>query len=259
MDELLTKIRQLNDILKDSATNPISFNDLTKKLSDILVANTYIVENDGSILAYGISYKYDCDINSEELKNALFPKDFAQKLQSVNDTVSNEYDQRPVCTFGDKAPCIYTDRYLTMIPIVGLGRRLGTFILAKYGGKFNNNDIILCEYASAIVVMELLKYINEEKRKNKEDITAAKMALSTLSFSELEAVKMIFKEIKNEGLIVASKIANDAKITRSVVSNALRKLESAGIIETRSLGMKGTRIKITNTELKAQLNQEMAK
>lgn len=259
MDDLLIKIRQLNNILKDSATKPISFTELTKQLSDLLGANTYIVENDGSILAYGISYKFNCDINYNECKNALFPKDFAEKLLSNNDTVSNEYDQAPVCTFGDKGPCIYTDRYLTMIPIVGLGRRLGTFILAKYGGKFNNDDLILCEYASAIVVMELLRYITEEKRKNQEDTTAAQMALSTLSFSELEAVKMIFKEIKYEGLVVASKIANDAQITRSVVSNALRKLESAGTIETRSLGMKGTHIKITNNELRALLNAQMTK
>ena len=88
-----------------------------------------------------------------------------------------------------------------------------------------------------------------------KNIAAAKMALSTLSYSEVEAVKMIFKEVENEGLVVASKIATEAQITRSVVSNALRKLESAGIIETRSLGMKGTFIKIVNQELRAQLNK----
>lgn len=35
-------------------------------------------------------------------------------------------------------------------------------------------------------------------------------------------------------------------ITRSVIVNALRKLESAGVIESRSLGMKGTYIKVLN-------------
>ena len=33
-------------------------------------------------------------------------------------------------------------------------------------------------------------------------------------------------------------------VTRSVIVNAFRKLESAGIIESRSLGMKGTFIKV---------------
>ena len=35
-------------------------------------------------------------------------------------------------------------------------------------------------------------------------------------------------------------------ITRSVIVNALRKFESAGVIESRSSGMKGTYIKVLN-------------
>ena len=77
------------------------------------------------------------------------------------------------------------------------------------------------------------------------------MALSTLSYSEMDAVTKIFAELKgDEGLLVASKIADKSGITRSVIVNALRKLESAGVIESRSLGMKGTRIKITNEFLR---------
>ena len=50
----------------------------------------------------------------------------------------------------------------------------------------------------------------------------------------------------NEGRLTASIIADRIGITRSVIVNALRKLESAGIIESRSLGMKGTYIKVIN-------------
>ena len=35
-------------------------------------------------------------------------------------------------------------------------------------------------------------------------------------------------------------------MTRSVIVNAIRKFESAGIIETRSAGMRGTFIKVVN-------------
>ena len=76
------------------------------------------------------------------------------------------------------------------------------------------------------------------------------MAIGTLSYSELEAVEHIFKELDgNEGLLVASKVADRVGITRSVIVNALRKLESASVIESRSLGMKGTYIKILNDKL----------
>ena len=82
------------------------------------------------------------------------------------------------------------------------------------------------------------------------------MAIGTLSYSEIEAVQQIFAELDgDEGLLVASTIADRSGITRSVIVNALRKLESAGVVESRSLGMKGTRIKITNSKFKEELNK----
>ena len=71
----------------------------------------------------------------------------------------------------------------------------------------------------------------------------------------------IFEELDGmEGVLVASKIADRVGITRSVIVNALRKFESAGVIESRSSGMKGTYIKVTNdvvfNEIK-KLKQEM--
>ena len=59
----------------------------------------------------------------------------------------------------------------------------------------------------------------------------------------------------DEGLLVASKIADQAGITRSVIVNALRKLQSAGLIETRSLGMKGTHIRILNPKFVEELEK----
>ena len=49
-------------------------------------------------------------------------------------------------------------------------------------------------------------------------------AISTLSFSELEAIIHIFDELGGtEGILVASKVADRVGITRSVIVNALRK------------------------------------
>ena len=50
----------------------------------------------------------------------------------------------------------------------------------------------------------------------------------------------------SEGLLVASRIADKVGITRSVIVSALCKFESAGVIESRSLGMKGTYIRFLN-------------
>ncbi|MGC3752378.1 HTH domain-containing protein, partial [Enterococcus faecium] len=71
--------------------------------------------------------------------------------------------------------------------------------------------------------------------------TAVQMAINTLSYSELMAVQAIFEALDgDEGRLTASNFADSIGITRSVIVNAIRKLESAGIIESRSLGMTGT-------------------
>ena len=109
-------------------------------------------------------------------------------------------------------------------------------------------------------------YFSKETEENAEEnrkVAVVKSAISTLSFSEMEAITHIFDELNGtEGILVASKIADRVGITRSVIVNALRKFESAGVIESRSSGMKGTYIKVLNDvvfeeveALKRQLNK----
>ena len=54
--------------------------------------------------------------------------------------------------------------------------------------------------------------------------------------------------------MVASKVADRVGITRSVIVNTLWKLVNAGVLESRSLGMKGTYIKVLNPNLIPVLN-----
>ena len=102
----------------------------------------------------------------------------------------------------------------------------------------------------------MMRSVNEENAEENRKIAIVKSAISTLSFSELEAIIHIFEELNgNEGVLVASKIADRVGITRSVIVNALRKFESAGVIESRSSGMKGTYIKVINDVVFAELEE----
>ena len=132
-------------------------------------------------------------------------------------------------------------------PVTISGERLGTLLLYKSAGQYDIEDIILCEYGSTVVGLEMLRAVNEENAEESRKIAVVKSAIGTLSFSELEAITHIFDELDGmEGILVASKIADRVGITRSVIVNALRKFESAGVIESRSSGMKGTYIKVLN-------------
>jgi transcriptional pleiotropic repressor len=132
-------------------------------------------------------------------------------------------------------------------PIDIAGERLGTLFIYKENSDYSIDDIILSEYGTTVVGLEMMRSVNEENAEESRKIQVVRSAISTLSFSELEAITCIFKELKgNEGILVASKIADRVGITRSVIVNALRKFESAGVIESRSSGMKGTYIKVLN-------------
>ena len=132
-------------------------------------------------------------------------------------------------------------------PIEIAGERLGTLFLYRKNDAYSIDDIILSEYGTTVVGLEMLRSVNEESAEEIRKEQIVKSAISTLSSSELEAIFYIFDEMKGmDGILVASKIADRVGITRSVIVNALRKFESAGVIESRSSGMKGTYIKVVN-------------
>ena len=126
----------------------------------------------------------------------------------------------------------------------------------RYDKPYDIDDIILCEYGTTVVGLEMMRSVNEENAEENRKIQIVKSAISTLSFSELEAIIHIFDELEGEeGILVASKIADRVGITRSVIVNALRKFESAGVIESRSSGMKGTYIKVLNDAVFDELDK----
>ena len=151
---------------------------------------------------------------------------------------------------------LFDQKKLLIVPIYGNGERIGTLIVAKYDKPFDDEDLLLAEYAATVIGVEIL---HERAAKVEEEVRKKAMvqiAFSTLSYSELEAIVNILGELKGmEGLLVASKIADRVGITRSVIVNALRKFESAGLIETKSLGMKGTYIRIKNEFLLEELRK----
>lgn len=246
---LLMKTRRLNKLLQKEAGNPVSFRDMASELSDILHADIFVVSRKGKVL--GCAYASpvgDAGLGEAFLQENRFPPEYNQLLLQVEETSSNMEAGSPLDVFGELAAG--TEFNLTVVPVVGGGERLGTLILTKHNGRFIDDDLILAEYGSTVVAMEILREKAEQIEVEARSKAVVQVAVGSLSFSELEAIEHIFEQLEGqEGLLVASKIADRVGITRSVIVNALRKLESAGVIETRSLGMKGTYIRVLNDQL----------
>lgn len=249
---LLTKIRQMNRLFQESSDGVLSFADLAVTLSDILEANVYILSKQGKILGMSIKHfvadNEDITVNKTDKENH-FSEICNDEFLKIAESLPNMSKEELVQVFKED----YDDfeRIHTIVPIIGGKERRGTMLITRDEPVFSDEDIALAEYGASIVGIEIQRSKISEQEEEGRERNAVQVAISTLSYSEIEAAIQIFAELEgDEGLLVASKIADRSGITRSVIVNALRKLESAGVIESRSLGMKGTYIKILNGKLK---------
>ncbi len=241
--QLLDKTRKIGKLLHNVNSGKVVFNDICDVLGEILLSNVLVISKKGKVL--GTSTRADIP----EISDLLIGKVGSFVDPMLNErllTILSTKENVNLTTLGFDME--ESGRYQAIItPIDIAGERLGTLFIYKVAQAYEIDDIILCEYGTTVVGLEMLRAVNEESAEENRKIAVVKSAISTLSFSEMEAIVHIFDELNGmEGVLVASKIADRDGITRSVIVNALRKFESAGVIESRSSGMKGTYIKVLN-------------
>ncbi len=258
MATLLEQTRKINQLLQQKNTfsteSDLPYAQMAKILGDILDSNCYIISNVGHVL--GFTEKHD--VNNERIKNMFvskqFPETYTDMVGMLSATKANIGIDNDMTAFPIEWRDLYPNGLTTVVPIFGAGERLGTIILSRNDQRFDEDDLVLSEYSATVVGMQILYQNSRDIEANIRSTTAVQMAINTLSYSELIAVQAIFKALDgDEGRLTASSIADEIGITRSVIVNALRKLESAGVIESRSLGMKGTYLKVLNPRFKEEL------
>ncbi len=251
---LLTKTRRINSRLQKTAGHAIDFNEIAEVLSEVIDANIFVVSPSGELLGLKIAKPIDNKRVMLMIKERRFPTKYNSQLLEQDNTIFNIGIDNPLTSFPEEMKEVFGNSYTALIPITGGGLRVGTLIIGRLDQPFTDDDLVLGEYSATVIGMEILRVKSEQVERETRDSAVIDIAMRSLSYSELEAAQHIFKHLANkEGLVVASKIADDAGITRSVIVNALSKLESAGVIETRSLGMKGTYIRVNNDKLFSEL------
>ncbi|WP_163536789.1 GTP-sensing pleiotropic transcriptional regulator CodY [Gracilibacillus sp. YIM 98692] len=251
---LLEKTREINAMLQTTKGKSVDFKDMSQTLRDVIEANIFIVSRKGKLLGFAINQQIENDRMKQMLEERRFPETYTQNLFNITSTTTNLDINSEYTAFPVENQELFANGLTTIVPIIGGGQRLGTLILSRLSDQFEQDDLVLAEYGATVVGMEILHGKTEEIEIEARSKAVVQMAIRSLSYSEFEAIEHIFEELDgNEGLLVASKIADRVGITRSVIVNALRKLESAGVIESRSLGMKGTYIKVLNDKFLLEL------
>ena len=250
--QLLDKTRKINKLLHNANSSKFVFNDICNILVDTLSSNILVISRKGKVLGVG-----QCD------GVPVLDELIAGEIGSFVDGLLNERflgvlstkENVNLKTLGFTEDGV--EKYTAIInPIEIAGERLGTVFSYRAEAPYDIEDIIVSEYGTTVVGLEMMRSVDEENAEENRRRAVVKSAFSTLSFSELEAIIHIFDELDgHEGILVASKVADRVGITRSVIVNALRKFESAGVIESRSSGMKGTYIKVLNDYIFEELDE----
>lgn len=253
LDMILSQIRAVNRIFENSSAGKLSYNEISEKLSDIMHANVYILSAKGKVL--GIHCK-----NMEDNTAIYDPESGAEYMPEAENKAFLNVKETTIIENGSSLfENVFQDRSHKkphiVVPVYGGGSRQGTILFARYE-PFQTNDVILGEHVATAIGVELerrrKRAIEEKHRKE----TAAQMALEGLTYSEQIVIRDIFEQMNTESeMIVASKVADRAKVARSLVVSAIRKLESTGMIEAHSYGPKGTRIKVLNDKFKDKIMQ----
>ena len=227
--QLLDKTRKINKLLHNNHSHRVEFNDICEVLSGILESNILVISQKGKILG-AASYSGIDKIG--ELITA-----------DTGGFVDNMLNERLLGVLSTKENV----NLLTLGFSGGSERKFKALIIYKCVADYDIDDIILCEYGATVVGLEMMSSVNNENAEDERKKKIVKSAIKTLSASELQAVKAVFAHMDGmDGILVASRIADDTGITRSVIVNALKKFDSAGVISTKSSGMKGTKIKVLN-------------
>lgn len=244
LNELLKKTRRVGRAFQEKREGePLNYYHLAQMLSEFSTANVYIVDKSGRLMGYHWLPDYTSKALSESFRDGVMPEEFVIRMNRCRDSEIHDEDA-PL--FDDDYEGEKPEKHLMYVPVIGAGaERLATIMLVREKFPFNVEDVLLAEYLGMLAGIEILNERAKTLEETARSRLSVQMAMRALSYSELESMKHIIAAIKGtEGVAIASRIADRVGVTRSVIVNALRKLESAGLIESRSLGMKGTYIKI---------------
>ncbi|MCC8168373.1 MAG: GTP-sensing pleiotropic transcriptional regulator CodY [Clostridiales bacterium] len=240
--QLLDKTRKINKLLHNTNSSKIVFTDICQTMTGILDSDVLVISRKGKVLgsARCLGENSINELLCEEV-GGFIDSDLNERLLGILSTKENV--NLETLGFHDTQR-----RYQAIItPIDIAGERLGTLFAYRMGKEFDIDDIIVTEYGATVVGLETIRAVDEESAESERKIQVVQSAIRTLSFTEQEAIVQVFGALEDkEGILVASKLADRVGITRSVIVNAIRKFESAGVIEARSSGMKGTYIKVVN-------------
>ena len=240
--ELLDKTRRINRLLNEQHSSKMAFDDFCLVLGRLLSASVYVISSKGKVLGtYCTELESVIPLLRVE-KGRYIDVKLNERFMNVLSTKENVNLMMLGISEEEAA-----DYRMIITPISIGGRHLGTLTYCRQNKEFGIEDIILSEYGTTVVGLEMMWSVQEESDTEEREKKVFSSAIMTMTSLERKAIACVIHELDGRnGTLVTSKLAKEIGITRTVIVNALRKMESAGLMKTKSSGVKGTYIQVLN-------------
>ena len=162
--QLLDKTRKINKLLHNNNSSKVVFNDICDVLTEILKSNVLVISRKGKVLGTSEMKGMDeiDELIVDEVGGFIDPE-LNERLLGILSTKENVNLQ----TLGFSAEA--SGGYQAIItPINIAGERLGTLFIYKVDKPYEIDDIILSEYGTTVVGLEMLRSVNEESAEEAE-------------------------------------------------------------------------------------------
>ena len=247
--ELLDRTRRIGDLLHKKTSGRVVFDDFCSLMGSVVPSSVCVLSAKGKLLGSDSRSVYPPVFSGK--RGSFIDDSLNDRLLAVRSTRENV----GLDMLGLEDQGVH-ETELLITPVEAAGDRLGTIIFFRKKRSYSVEDVILCEYAATVVGLEMLRSLKAEEESEKRLRSDIADAIAALTAQEMRAAARVLDELPGDsGLIVASRIAADSGITRSIIVNAIKKLDSAGIVTSRSAGAKGTYIEVQNTEIYDELDR----
>ena len=154
--KLLEKARKLNRLMQNGER--VKYKEVALLLKNLISSNVYVIDVNGTILGYSLLDEFECGVMRDMvLADQRFPEKYMELVRETTETNSNISHKEQMCSFIDDKKCMYGEKRTTIVPVNGNGERIATLILARYDRDFNDDDLLLAEYAAAVIGVEILR------------------------------------------------------------------------------------------------------
>ena len=149
--KLLDNTRKIERLLHNNDTGKVVFSDICRVMSDVLQSNILVISKKGKVLGFGEfnGIPILSDLITDKVGTFI---DSALNERFLGVLSTNENVNLGTLGFIKEEDC----RNVGIIaPIEIAGERLGTVFIYKDREGFDIDDIILCEYGTTVVGLEM--------------------------------------------------------------------------------------------------------